>query len=444
MRGLKFILIIVLGLIAGSADARKSTNLQRQRKTARQQVQVAEQRLQANREAIKKNLNELNLLEGEIGVLDKNIKRLNATSDSLKSLIGPLSDTLSVMSSRLENMRTSYAKVLRNTYLKSSELDEISFVFSASSFSQAWRRASALKQFSKWRRQKSEEILSVKRQMEERKLRLDSLSDYNSRVMAGMKTERKALDRKKDDVNKLVKQLEATSAELEKEIERRNAEMAVLDAKIEDAMAEEERERQEEERRKKEDEARKIADSEAKTATADKEKNKPEADTHPNTGTGNKINKNTEKGTDSSPDVKTLTSRFEELKGRMPYPVKGKHVIVKKFGRQKHPRLSKVYTENAGIDFETESGADVYAVSAGEVSQIFKIGGYNNVVVIRHGDYVTVYANVVDLKVAKGDMVAAGDILGAVFVDSKDGNRSILHFELRKGKEKQDPEAWLK
>ena len=139
-----------------------------------------------------------------------------------------------------------------------------------------------------------------------------------------------------------------------------------------------------------------------------------------------------------------LTGSFESNRGKLPYPVRGSFTIVKKFGRHKHPRLPKVETNNPGIDIEAVQGAEVYAVFDGEVSQIFKLAGYNNVVVLRHGDYVTVYANIASLNVKKGDKVTGGQPLGRIFIDRNDGNRSVLHFELRREKEKQNPELWLR
>ena len=106
--------------------------------------------------------------------------------------------------------------------------------------------------------------------------------------------------------------------------------------------------------------------------------------------------------------------------------------------------MPKVETNNAGIDIEASKGASVKVVFDGEVSQIFKLAGYNNVIVVRHGDYVTVYANIALLNVKKGDKVKTGQSLGTLYIDKADGDRSVLHFELRKEKEKEDPELWLR
>ena len=139
-----------------------------------------------------------------------------------------------------------------------------------------------------------------------------------------------------------------------------------------------------------------------------------------------------------------LTGSFESHKGAIPMPVAGRYTIVKRFGRQKHPTLPHVETNNSGIDLQTTPGAAVRAVFDGEVSAVFRPDGYNNVVVIRHGKYRTVYANLGSITVSTGQKIKAGQNIGTVFTDSNDSNRSILHFEIRNQRLKENPEAWLK
>lgn len=135
---------------------------------------------------------------------------------------------------------------------------------------------------------------------------------------------------------------------------------------------------------------------------------------------------------------------FATLKGRLPYPIVGNYTIVKRFGRQQHPSLPHVMTDNAGIDIETAKGAAVRTVCDGEVSAVFRPDGYNAVVVIRHGSYMTVYANLGNVSVSTGQKVKAGQGIGSVFSDPKDGGRSVLHFEVRNGRIKENPESWLR
>lgn len=137
-------------------------------------------------------------------------------------------------------------------------------------------------------------------------------------------------------------------------------------------------------------------------------------------------------------------SDFESLRGRLPFPVTGRYTIVKRFGRQKHPTLPHVETNNSGIDIETVSGAQAKAVCDGEVSAVFRPDGYNNVVVIRHGRFMTVYANLGSLSVATGQKIKAGQSIGTVYADPNDNGRSVLHFEVRQGRQKENPESWLR
>ena len=135
---------------------------------------------------------------------------------------------------------------------------------------------------------------------------------------------------------------------------------------------------------------------------------------------------------------------FASLKGSLPFPITGRYTIVKRFGRQKHPSLPHVETDNAGIDLETSKGAAVRSVCDGEVSAVFRPNGYNTVVVIRHGSYMTVYANLASVSVSTGQKVKAGQNIGAVHSDPNDNGRSVLHFEVRNGRQKENPESWLR
>lgn len=137
-------------------------------------------------------------------------------------------------------------------------------------------------------------------------------------------------------------------------------------------------------------------------------------------------------------------SDFGSMQGSLMFPVTGRYTIVKRFGRQKHPTLPHIETTNSGLDIQTQPKAPVRAVFDGEVSAIFRPDGFNNVVVVRHGDYLTVYANLGQISVSAHQRVKAGQTIGTVYANPDDDGRSVLHFEIRHGREKQDPETWLR
>lgn len=141
---------------------------------------------------------------------------------------------------------------------------------------------------------------------------------------------------------------------------------------------------------------------------------------------------------------RALSGSFESNKGRLLFPVSGKYKIVRHFGRQRHADLPYVQTDNGGIDIEVPAGGTARAIFAGKVSAIFRQPGFNTIVMVRHGNYLTIYANLSEISVKTGDTVKANQTIGRIFSDPDDDNRSIMHFELRKEKAKLNPEQWVR
>ena len=135
---------------------------------------------------------------------------------------------------------------------------------------------------------------------------------------------------------------------------------------------------------------------------------------------------------------------FESNKGRLLFPVTGKYKIVSTFGQHKHPELKYVKVNNNGIDIEAQPGAMARAIFDGKVSAVFPQDGYHTVVMVRHGKYLSIYVNLSEIYIRKGDTLKAGDAIGKIYSDPDDGGRTILHFEVRREKDKLDPQQWVK
>jgi len=139
-----------------------------------------------------------------------------------------------------------------------------------------------------------------------------------------------------------------------------------------------------------------------------------------------------------------LSGNFFSNKGKLPYPLKGNYKLVSTFGEYKDsdPNLIRVDRRSDGIDIQTTKGNTACAVFDGVVSIIFVIpGGSQNAVMIRHGNYISVYGNLVNLLVKKGDNISAGQALGTIYTDDKG---TILHFEIREESKKMNPLSWLR
>ncbi|MCM1441156.1 MAG: peptidoglycan DD-metalloendopeptidase family protein [Roseburia sp.] len=144
------------------------------------------------------------------------------------------------------------------------------------------------------------------------------------------------------------------------------------------------------------------------------------------------------------PEPAELTRSFESKRGKLPMPVDGEAAVVSGFGRRTHTEYARVEVQNNGIDIEGHPGAHARAVHSGTVSMVILMDGFQNVVLVRHGEYLTVYAGLATLDVRKGDNVTAGQSLGTLYTPPGDSHGTRLHFEVRHEKEKLDPAAWLK
>jgi len=145
---------------------------------------------------------------------------------------------------------------------------------------------------------------------------------------------------------------------------------------------------------------------------------------------------------DKTPEQKLIGENFAENRGKLPWPVE-KGIITSQFGIQKHPVLKYVTENNIGIEITSLGRTSVRSIFKGEVAKVFSVQGANMIVIIRHGKYLSVYQNIVDLKVKTGDRIETKQEIGLVYCDKENGNKSILKFMICQEREYLDPEAWI-
>lgn len=358
----------------------------------------------------KSSLNELNSITAEIRQQRNLIAKINREIAAINRKQRAVKDTIYLLQKDLTAKKRSYAKAVKRMGHRRSEYDELMFIFSASSLSQSYRRARYLKEYSAWRKRQAEEIAERKKQLEELQKELDKSVAEKNAVLKERNAEAEVLEKQEGSKRTLIAGLKKQERQLKKEIERKRKQARELDRKLEQLIAEEER--------KSSDRADKA---EGGTSTA----------------------KRSTKGYKMTKEELALSGSFEKNKGKLPFPLSGSYKIVARFGRQQHPELRYVQTENSGIDIETTPGTRARAVFNGVVSRIFVTPGYNSTIIVRHGNYLTIYANLSEVYVRAGEKVTTGQNLGKIYSDSQDGNRTILTFQLWKERTKLNPELWL-
>jgi septal ring factor EnvC (AmiA/AmiB activator) len=141
-----------------------------------------------------------------------------------------------------------------------------------------------------------------------------------------------------------------------------------------------------------------------------------------------------------TPEEQLISSNFSANRAKLPWPVSRGH-IISYFGRQEHPSLRGVYIENNGLDIKTNTGADARSIFGGTVVNVFSLPTVQNCVIIRHGEFFTVYSNIQQVFVKPNQTVSAKEAIGKLFTDEDELTK--VHIEIWRGKEKLDPSLWL-
>lgn len=424
------------------------TSVRKRQSENKKAIQQTSKKIESNTREIKQRLNRLNAIGADITLLDKTIAATQTQIDTLDSQIKHINDTIEHLDMRLSSMSAKYASAIRRIATRNrSAVSDLAFIFSSESVSQAYRRSRSLDRFRIWRKRKADELTGLKQKLDTQRVRLEETTKERRQSLEKLNISLADLNEKKKENDRIVSSLKREEGRLKKILEQRRAEAAALEAELQRLIAQEqERLRKEEEQRKKAELAKQQSSGKkgevASTGTSGGgQKSTAKPVTKPATQSASGKSSGTTKT--ASAEIKLTGGNFAANRGRLPFPVTGAYKIVGHFGRQKHPDLKYVETDNSGIDIETSKAAPVRAVFDGHVSNIFRPAGYNNVVMIRHGNYITIYANLGAISVKKGDTVKAGQNIGTVYSDPDDDGRSVLHFEIRNEKARENPEVWL-
>lgn len=470
----RLLLIITLfAILASAGDAlarRRSRNdVSRERQRNEQQIARARRQLETNTAEVGRQLNRLGLLEATISLRGDTIARLERQITALDSQITAMSDSIDLLNRRAGALRANYGSTLRALRSRRQGMSDLAFIFSARSFSQAWRRLRYLREVARATTRRAAQVREASRRVTAARLSLDSMMTRLQSSMAVLQRSQATLTAERASAAALVTSLRKEGRALNTEIERRRRQSQALERELQQIIereAEEARRREAEERRRREAEERQRREAEERqrreaenrrttapaTAPATTTPSQPAAQ-QPATSPAPATTRPAAPATTTRPAStfeseaaadRRITGSFRSNKGRLPFPVSGRYTIVSNFGTNTHPGLSKVKIDNLGIDIEVPAGSSARSVFEGKVTSIFRLDGFHNVVIVRHGEYLTVYAGLSDLRVRKGDNVATGQTLGTIFSDPDDGNRTTLHFEIRLEKQKLNPVEWVK
>lgn len=407
-----WLLLVTFVLISISSVAqndRKIKELEQQRKQMLTEISNTDKMLRDMKKNTSTLLNRINLLTSQISSRKQVVDLLGEEIKTITLEQGQIEKEISVLEVELKEKQASYAKAVEAVVRTRKSENKLLFVLSGKSLAESYRRLRYLRDYSEYRSQQADEIVEKKTELQAKKTVLTQTKAEKMALLKQREIEQENLKKEEATYQSNVKEAQKKQKDLQKILNQKRQQANKLNKQIEKLIAEDIA-RQQKKAKEENKKGGAAASSGSRTMTRE--------------------------------DVK-LSGSFAANKGKLPVPITGRSTITTRFGKQKSQQWKGVETASNGIDIQSQSGAEARAVFDGEVTLVAAFPGYNNYVIVRHGDYYTFYANIRTLKVKKGDKVKTNQLLGEVYTDPDTG-MSELHFQLWKGTSKQNPEPWLR
>ena len=400
--------------------------LEQKRGDLQKQIAETESLLNITRKDVGSQLNGLAALTGQIEERKRYIVAMNQDVEAIDRELSALQRQLNRLQRDLKEKKNKYEASVQYLYKNRSIEEKLMFIFSAENLAQTYRRLRYVREYATYQRLQGQEIQKKQKQVEDKKKELTQVKAAKENLLKEREQEKSKLEQEEKQQRALVDSLKKKQKGLQNAIAKKRREANELNTRIDRLIAQEI------------EKARRRAQEEAKReAAARKKQQKVQTATATHSSKVAPLESFSMNKAD-----RELSGSFAGNKGRLPMPITGPYMITSHYGQYAVAGLRNVKLDNKGIDIQGKPGAQARAVFDGRVAAVFKLNGLFNVLV-RHGAYISVYCNLSVASVKSGDMVNTRQPLGTIFSDGTDNGRTVLHFQLRKEKEKLNPEPWL-
>ncbi|MGX8713135.1 MAG: murein hydrolase activator EnvC family protein [bacterium] len=405
----RFVCVVVIlnssiFILDSNAQAQSKKQLEKDKAKVEQEIKKLNNDLTKAKKSSKASQQQINILDKKIGERTKLINNLNGQMNLLNIRMVQTEDSISLMRTQIDSMKLEYGRVVRVLYGERGNLDKLALLLDTKSYNIAYLRTKYFRDYSRYRRRQAAFIRQKERELNDAGLALKRQQLEQSNLLEQHKRQKDELSREQQQKQKSLKDSRQQEKNLQNQIAKKEKQKRELQQQIQRIINEEI--------------AKARAAKQKETAVAGKGKTATTAT--------------------SGADV-ALSNDFASNKGRLPWPVSYKKVN-REYGRYTH--ASGGQNMNNGIDLDCNGGAAVKSVFAGTISRVFTCPNGTKGVIIRHGDYMTVYANMGSVTVGEGKKVTTGQNLGTVYTNS-DGTAEFS-FQLWKGTSSQNPRTWLR
>jgi septal ring factor EnvC (AmiA/AmiB activator) len=398
---LSFICLILLVLFSQNTNAQSKKDLERKKKKLQKEIQLTNKLLKETRKDKDLSVDELLKLKSKINSRSNLIAAMNSEMRLINKEITNSKQGITDLENELIHLKSEYAKIIYYAFKHRSSFDKMMFIFASENINQAYKRLKYIQQYAEYRKGQAKEIVKTQSSLEEKIATLNESNEEKTVLVSLEEQEKQNLAVEKAEQENIVQKLQGKEQELKDKLRKKEKAKQKLQKAIQRII---------------EAEIRKAREAAKKAG-------------------------NTSKGFPMTPEALKLSNSFAANKGKLPWPV-SQGVITAQFGKHPHPVLAGIVINNNGIDISTTKGATSRAIFAGVVSSVAIIPGEGKVVMIRHGEYLTVYSYMSEVFVSKGDKIDLKQELG-VLVNEAGKSKTQVHLEIWKGMTKLNPKYWI-
>lgn len=402
---INIILLIFVILPGGDAVAQNRKELEQRKQKLQKEINETNKLLKETQQNKNLTTAQLNALKKKIRLRQELITTMNRELNELSGEINTTNGEIKALENRLAQLRDEYANMVRFAQRNRSSYQRMMFIFASEDFNQAYKRLRYLQQYSEHRKHQAALMDSTRTQLDLKRQQLETRKSEKTVLREAEQKQKNILEQDKQEQDRALSKLQDREKTLKKQLAEKQRAKKRLDNAIDELI-------------------RKEIEAAKKKATAAGKKNVTSANVFTLT-----------------PEAQKLSSGFANNKGRLPWPVE-KGRISGRFGNHPHPELKGIMVNNNGIDIQSAPGSTARAVFDGEVSGVITIPGAQSAVIIRHGEYLSVYSNLASVQVKKGDKVKARQNIGKIYTDAVEKVTEV-HLEVWKGTVKLNPADWL-
>ena len=441
-----------------AAQGRKSKTLQRleqERKQLLRSIEASDKKLQQLRRDTRNEEQTLRTVKEQVEQRRQVVAVLGNEVSGLQARIDTLSGHIGRLHRREGALLLRYRAALVQLQRIDTHIDPVLFVLSSQNPAEARERQRFLSRYSKAVREASVALRTTRTEIEATKAEVGRTHSEKEQLLSLREAEKKKLEAEEQQRAAQVKDLQGKQQVLAQDLSKQKQKAEDLDRKIQAQVeaeilaaqrraAELQRRREEARRRRQAQRTQPTPPPSTGRSGRGKGTTPPPPPPPPADDEPEERRAATPGGYAMDANERALASSFAQNKGRLPAPIRGSYSILRTFGVHQHSEHNRVQVNSSGVDFGVNGDSRAYAVFSGVVSRVFVIPGYGTAVILRHGNYLTVYANLSSVAVSTGSRVSTGQSIGSVGASPDGSSGRLLHFQLWHERTKLNPLAWIK